>query len=99
MEHFCLGYHVIDPGCTNPKYPLTSMSYNARPKNDAKIYEGKDVEPIYPSAKAILLERYSEIFLKYQLDDITVYILYSIENGAEAYFEDDVYFYSIYANY
>ena len=99
MEYFGLGYHVIDPDCTNPQYPLTSMSYSARPKNDAKIYEENDVEPIYPSAKAILLERYPERFLKYQLDDITVYILYSNENGADAYFEDDVYFYSIYANY
>lgn len=100
MLGFSLLYGVIDPCCTNPKNPLRTMSFYASEKESAMLYtSGNNIEPIYPSVDSILLEKYPEKFFIYELDGIKMYILCNSTSGARAYFEDDNYFYSLYASY
>lgn len=99
MYSFSISYSVTDPGCTNPKYPLHYMSFSADNKNIKKPftveYGGKE----YTNWIGIMLERHPEMFFKYQLGDTIVYILCHSSGGAKAFFEDDTYFYSMYASY
>ena len=75
------------------------MSFSADNKNIKKPftveYGGKE----YTNWIGIMLERHPEMFFKYQLGDTIVYILCHSSGGAKAFFEDDTYFYSMYASY
>ena len=99
MHSFSISYSVIDPGCTNPKYPLHYMRFTATNKKDSGWRTVEYGDSTYPSWPELMLERHPEMFLKYQLGDTTIYILYHTTNGARAFFEDDTYFYTMYASY
>lgn len=99
MRSFSVSYSVIDPCCTNPQHPLRSMTFYASLKEKAMRYPNDDVVGEYPSRKSILLDKYPESFFVTEIDDITVYILISESTGANAYFEDETYFYSLTATY
>ena len=93
MNSFSLDFSIIDPCCTNPKYPLQEISFNAENKELLKekpndYFAWKIIEPI-----TILIEKYPEKFFKYKIGDITIYVLAYNKRGASAYFEDDTYFY------
>ena len=93
MLIFSITYLVTDPCCT-AKYPLTDMSFNAQPI-DMMYHTYAQSGIAYPSPISILLERYPEWFFQYKLGDITLYILCEKKEGANAYFFDEKYFYSL----
>lgn len=100
MRSFSISYNVIDPCCTNPQNPLRSMSFYASDKGEAMTYAGEGkVDGTYPSMISILLSKYPERFFVTEINDITVYILLLDETGANAYFEDETYFYTLSATY
>ena len=74
------------------------MSFYASDKVNGRLYLDKETGKTYPSTVAILLEKYPERFFVYNLGDINVYILME-EDGASAYLEDEMYYYSISAVY
>ena len=93
MNSFSLDFSIIDPCCTNPKYPLREISFNAENKELLKeepnnYFLWGIVEPII-----ILIEKYPEKFFQYKIGDVTIYVLAYNKSGARAYFEDDTYFY------
>lgn len=92
MEIFSLSYSVCDPCCT-ARYPLTSMSFSAEPIELAQTITKGNGE--YPSSISILLEKYPEKFFQYKLGELTIYILCEKEEGANAYFFDETYFYHL----
>jgi hypothetical protein len=95
MDYFSVSYSVIDPGCTNPEYPLLSMSFSARSKEGYMYaYLGE-----YPNRESILLEKYLDRFFQYQMGEVTIYILATKNNGALAYFIHGDYFYELHSNY
>lgn len=92
MERFVISYGVCDPCCT-AEYPLLSMSFSA-----TAIVPSEDITDIgdkHPSQLDIWFEKYPEMFFKYKLGDLTIYILCEKEEGASAYFCDDNYSYEI----
>ena len=99
MRSFSVSYSVIDPCCTNPQNPLRSMSFYASDKGEAMTYADDRLDGAYPSKISILLSKYPDRFFVTEIDDITVYILLLDETGANAYFEDETYFYSLSATY
>jgi hypothetical protein len=92
MERFVIDYSVCDPCCT-AEYPLLSMSFSATSIGPSENIT--DVGDKHPSQLDIWFERYPEMFFKYKLGDLTIYILCEKEEGASAYFCDDNYFYKI----
>ena len=95
MDYFSVSYSVIDPGCTHPEYPLYSMSFSARNKDEYMYaYAGE-----YPNRETILLEKYPDKFFQYQLGEVTIYVLSTKNNGALAYFIHGDYFYQLSSNY
>ena len=92
MSSFGISFHLIDPGHTHPQYPLSSMYFYASLKQRAMNYT-TDGTDSYPSARAIMLEKYPEHFFIYEHNGLTMYILCSKTNGAIAYFTDDTYAY------
>lgn len=99
MNSFGINYSLIDPDCTNPQYPLRSMSFYASDKVNGRLYLDKETGKTYPSTVAILLEKYPERFFVYNLGDIDVYILFIEDGGVSAYFEDEIYYYTMVADY
>ena len=99
MSSFSISYSVIDPCCTNPQNPLRSMIFYASDKGEAMTYADDRLDGTYPSKISILLNKYPERFFVTEIGDITVYILLLDETGANAYFEDETYFYSLSATY
>ena len=99
MRSFSVSYSVIDPCCTNPQHPLRSMTFYASLKEKAMSYPNDDVAGEYPSRSSILLKSYPESFFVAEIGELTVYILLSEDSGAQAYFEDGPYFYSLSASY
>ena len=95
MNEFGLGFSLIDPCCTNPQYPLQDISFYAENKELVRYYGGRNFDSDYPASIEILLERYPEKFFKYQLGDVTVYILSTENSGASAYFTHGNYFYTL----
>ena len=93
MRIFTIYFNVIDPCCT-AKYPLTGLSFDAQPIEYMQTLYTDKGEP-YPSPRSILLDRYPEKFFRYQLGDLTIYILCHEEEGANAYFFDEKYCYSL----
>ena len=89
IKYFCVGYGVIDPGCTNPQYPLYSMGFVARDKS------------IYSNNKNItsLLELYPERFFVYNLNGVDIYVWVVKDSGPQAYFTDEHYIYNLSASY
>lgn len=100
MRSFYVSYSVIDPCCTNPQHPVRYMRFNAMVKDKAMKYaDNGKAEGTYPSLISILLDKYPESFFVTEIGELTVYILLSEDSGAEAYFEDGTYFYSLSATY
>jgi hypothetical protein len=95
MDYFCVGYGVIDPGCTHPEHPLRSMSFSARNK-DMYMYAYDDK---YPNSATVLLAKYPDKFFRYQMDEVTIYVLSTENSGARAYFVHGDYFYTLSASY
>ena len=75
------------------------MSFYASDKGEAMTYADDRLDGAYPSKISILLSKYPDRFFVTEIDDITVYILLLDETGANAYFEDETYFYSLSATY
>lgn len=93
MNSFSLDFDIIDPCCTNPKYPLQGISFDAENKellkeNPNEYFAWGIMEPII-----ILIEKYPEKLFQYKIGDVTIYVLAHNKIGASAYFEDDTYFY------
>ena len=100
MRSFYVSYSVIDPCCTNPQHPVRYMRFNATVKDNAMKYaDNGKAEGTYPSLISILLDKYPERFFVTEIGELTVYILLSEDSGAQAYFEDETYFYSLSATY
>lgn len=95
IKYFCVSYGVIDPGCTHPEHPLRSMSFSARNK-DMYMYAYDDK---YPNSATVLLAKYPDKFFRYQMDDVTIYVLSTENSGARAYFVHGDYFYTLSASY
>ena len=68
-------------------------------KEKAMSYPNDDVAGEYPSRISIFLKKYPESFFVTEIGELTVYILLSEDSGAQAYFEDGPYFYSLSAFY
>ena len=93
MNSFSLDFSIIDPCCTNPKYPLRVISFRAENKELLKEKSNDSFSWGIVGPIGILIEKYPEKFFKYKIDDITIYVSAYNKSGATAYFEDDTYFY------
>ena len=96
MDSFSLNLSVSDPHHNKRPDGITGMYFDAYNMDEYRyIYEGEE----YLHPVILRLERYPEKFFKYQLGELTIYILSTKDSGATAYFTHGSYFYNISASY
>lgn len=97
FEYYNIIYGVIDPGCTNPTYPIKYMSYYCVDKNsDSSINSIKDVSlPLLYSGAISLYKNHKEYFYNYKnASGLEVSIIKKLSQHI-AVFEDQNYMYII----
>ena len=95
MNNFSLSMSVSDPHHNKRSDSITGMYFEAQNIHTfTNVYNGVYIRP-----SIVFLERYPERFFQYKLGDITIYILSTVDSGAEAYFVHGDYLYILQGKY